>query len=212
MSADFLFNPQSPTVIGEPAWDIALFYPMQGGWSESDYLSVALSENWMVEYSDGCIEVLPMPTLAHQLIVRFLLDSLRAFVDPRNLGMVLFAPLPLKTVPKHYREPDLIFNFTENHIKRGDKYYTGADLVMEVVSEDRRSHDRDYEKKRVDYAEAGIPEYWIVDPQQKLITVLVLEGQRYSEHGVFGAGSVADSQLLKGFAVAVDEVFAAAKL
>lgn len=211
MSTDYLPTPQSPTVIGEPAWDIALIYPMQGGWSESDYLDVVLTQNWMLEYSDGCIEVLPMPTLAHQLIVRFLLDSLRAFVDPRNLGMVLFAPLPVKTIPRHYREPDIIFNFTENHVKRGQEYYTGADLVMEVVSEDRRSHERDYDKKRKDYADANIPEYWIVDPQTQRVTVLVLEGGRYAEQGVFSAGTNATSRLLDGFSVNVDAIFAAAK-
>jgi Uma2 family endonuclease len=175
-------------------------------------LSVALSQNWMVEYTNGCIEVLPTPTLAHQLIVRFLLDALRAFVEPKNLGQVLFAPLPVKTVPTEYREPDLIFNFTENHAKRARKYYTGADLLMEVVSEDRRSYERDYDKKRLDYAEAGIPEYWIIDPQQQRITMLAMEGRQYVEHGVFGAGSVAASRLLEDFTINVDAAFAAGRV
>jgi len=210
MSTDSLPTPQSPTIVGQPAWDIALLYPLQGGWSEDDYLSVALSENWMIEYTDGCVEVLPMPTIAHQLIVRFLLDALRAFVDPKKLGMVLFAPLPVKTVPAKYREPDLIFNFAENHAKQGKKYYESADLVMEVVSPDDRSRERDYEKKRSDYAEAGIPEYWIVDPNERRITVLALEAGGYVEHGVCGPGSMAASRLLEGFSVSVDDVFAAA--
>jgi Uma2 family endonuclease len=211
MSTDSLPTPQSPIIVGQPAWDVALMFPMQGGWTEDDYLSVALSENWMVEYSDGCIEVLPMPTIEHQLIVKFLLKALESFTEPRSLGVVLFAPLPLKTVPRSYREPGLIFNFTENHAKRGDKYYTGADLVMEVVSEDRRSHERDYDKKREDYAKANIPEYWIVDPQSQRVTVLALEGSQYVEHGVFLTGMNATSRLLDGFSVNVDAIFAAAR-
>jgi len=211
MSIDSLPTPQSPTIIGQPAWDIALMYPMQGGWSEDDYLSLALSENWMIEYTDGCVEVLPMPTIEHQLIVKFLLKALESFTEPRKLGVVLFAPLPVKTVTAKYREPDLIFNFTENHAKRAQEYYKGADLVMEVVSPDDRSRERDYEKKRLDYAEAGIPEYWIVDPQQQRITVLSLEAGRYVEHGAFAPGTSASSRLLEGFSVDVDAVFAAAK-
>ena len=101
--------------MGEPAWDVALLYPLQGGWSEEDYLRIALNENWLIEYTDGCVEVLPMPTIEHQLIVKFLLDVLEAFIEPKKLGMVLFAPLPVKLLPKAYREPDLIFNFTANH-------------------------------------------------------------------------------------------------
>jgi Uma2 family endonuclease len=153
-----------------------------------------------------------MPTVEHQLILRYLLDMLRAFVEPRNLGMVLFSPLPVRTLVKRkYREPDLIFNFTENHARQGRTFYTSADLVMEVVSDDRQSHERDYQKKREDYAEAGIKEYWIVDPQEHRITVLALDGSQYLEHGAFGAGSIAESRLLDGFSIRVDDVFAAGK-
>ena len=68
----------SPPVVGQPAWDVALFYPLQGGWSEDEYLSLAFSQNRLVEFTDGCIEVLTMPTIEHQILVRFLLDALRA--------------------------------------------------------------------------------------------------------------------------------------
>jgi Uma2 family endonuclease len=205
-------SPQFPTpVLGEPAWDIALLYPGQGYWDERDYLDLAAKTNQLVEYSDGFIEVLPMPTIEHQLIVRFLLDVFRAFVEPKKLGIVLFAPLPVWTRDRQYREPDLIFQFTENHAKSDRKYYKGADLVVEVVSEDAQSQLRDYEKKLVDYARAGIPEYWIVDPQRATIRVMVLNGGQYDARGEFKSGEQATSQLLAGFEVAVSDVFAAAK-
>jgi Uma2 family endonuclease len=190
---------------------LALLYPLQGGWTEKDYLDVAFARNWLIEYADGCVEVLPMPTIEHQLIVRFLLDVLRAFVEPRKLGVVLFAPLPVKLGVKSYREPDIIFNFAKNHVERSKQYYEGADLVMEIVSDDLRSQQRDYEEKRHDYAKAGILEYWIVDPHQVRVTVLALVGAHYIEHGVFGPGSAATSHLLDGFSVDVAAVFEAAK-
>lgn len=211
MSTAPLPIPQSTPVVGEPAWDIALLYPLQGGWSEEDYLSLTLSQNWLVEYTEGCVEVLPMPTIEHQLIVKFLLKSLEAYIEPKNLGVVLFAPLPLWLGPKTYREPDLIFNFAENHEKSDKPYYESADLVMEVVSEDARSRERDYQSKRTEYAKAGIAEYWIVDPQEKSVVVLRLQGPQYAEHGVFNSGDRATSLLLTGFGVDVDAVFAAAK-
>lgn len=65
--------------------------------------------------------------------------------------------------------------------------------------------------KRREYALAGIPEYWIVDGEQPSIIVLTLAGEGYQLHGAFGPGERADSVLLPGFAVDVDEVLAAAQ-
>jgi Uma2 family endonuclease len=62
-------------------------------------------------------------------------------------------------------------------------------------------------KKRREYAQAGIPEYWIVNPQSEMITVLTLERAKYAEHGVFARGAQATSALLPEFVVSVDEVF-----
>lgn len=70
---------------------------------------------------------------------------------------------------------------------------------MEVVSTDRQ---HDLVTKRAEYARAGIPEYWIVDPQERRITVLSLDGDAYREHGSWGPGQTADSSSLPGFAVA----------
>ena len=55
------------------------------------------------------------------------------------------------------------------------QYCEKADLVIEVVSEKNRPHD--IKKKRIEYARAGIPEYWIVDPEKETITVLVLKSK-----------------------------------
>ncbi len=79
----------------EPAWDIALLFPRQGQWSEEDYLT--LDTNRGVELSEGSIEVLPMPTMDHQLILGFLFEALRAFATASTpkLGTTLFAGLPV---------------------------------------------------------------------------------------------------------------------
>ena len=82
---------------------------------------------------------------------------------------------------------------------------------MEVVSGSPADRDRDLVRKRRDYALAGIPEYWIVDPQEEVIYVLRLEGKEYVEHGRFTAGDVTTSALLPGFTVPVDDVWEAAK-
>jgi len=58
------------------------------------------------------------------------------------------------------------------------------------------------------YARAGISEYWIVDPEARTIEVFVLQDGAYTLLVKAGPGEKAHSQLLNGFEVAVDEVFA----
>ncbi len=195
----------NPHVQPEPTWEVALLYPPQGAWSEEEYL--ALEGHRLIEFSHGTIEILPTPTDRHQAIAAHLNDVLRAFVQARALGRVRFAPLRLKLWDGKFREPDLLFLSTARDDLRGEQWWSGADLVMEVVSED--DPRRDVEVKRREYARARIPEYWIVDPRHHTITVLVLDGERYVEHGMFGAGATATSVQLPGLAVAVDPVFAA---
>jgi len=193
--------------VGEPVWELAHLFPYQGYWTEEEYL--ALNTNHLIEYSDGFLEVLPMPTMAHQDIVSFLYHLLRAFVIQRNLGKVYFAPLRVRLARKEYREPDVVFLSMERLKHTTGDYPQGADLVMEVVSGSQADRERDLVTKRQVYAYFGILEYWIVDPKEEQIIVLRLEGEKYIEHGRFGKGEQATSFLLTGFNAIVDEVFAA---
>ena len=190
------------TMDTEPAWDVARLFPDQGCWSEDDYL--ALDTNRLVEYSDGCVEILPMPTLSHQLMVVFLCQALQSFVSARGLGTVLVAAYKVKLWEGKYREPDLIFVATEHEARLGEQFSQGADLVIEIVSPE--GCQRDLEIKRQEYAQAGIAEYWIVDPQLQQITVFALEGSTYVVHGQYSRGDDAESRLLTGFKVGVTDV------
>ncbi len=191
---------------GEPAWDVALLFPLQGRWSESDYL--AIDTNKMVELADGRLEVLPMPTFYHQLLVKYFVMRLDSHVVERRLGDVAFAPLPIRLFPGTFREPDIVFLRGE---RVGDPHdpLNGADLVVEVVSDAADNRRRDLVTKRTEYARAGIAEYWIVDPQEKCVSVLVLEAGEYRAHQERRPGGSAASVLLPGFQISVDELFAA---
>lgn len=187
----------------EPAWDVAYLFPEQGAWSEQEYLE--LRGNRLVEFSNGCIEVLAMPTMTHQLIADLLHTLLKAFVIPQGLGWTLSAPFSIRLWAGKFRQPDVIFMLKEHVARIHNERWDGADLVIEVVSDDDRR--RDLETKRFEYARAGIAEYWIVDPQRRAITVLKLDGQRYEVYGEFVPGQQATSALLIGFTVDVSTVF-----
>jgi Uma2 family endonuclease len=177
--------------------------PLQGLWTEEQYLRLTDQTNHFIEFTEGHVEVLPMPTRQHQAISRFLFLALLAFVQ-RLGGTVFYAPLRVRVAPGRFREPDLVLLLDVNDPRNQNAFWLGADLVVEIVSPDHA--ERDTVIKRADYAEAGIPEYWIVDPEEETITVLTLEGSTYVTHGVFRRGEAATSSLLQGFIVSVDAV------
>lgn len=200
------FNDETDTV-KEPAWEVAYLFPAQGEWTEEDYF--ALPDNTRFELADGRLERLPMPTTSHHRIVAFLYRLLLNFVGRRYPGAeALFASLPIRLGPNTLREPDIVLMLPEHRHRIHEQYWERPDMVIEVVSPKNRATDlRD---KRREYAQAGIPECWIVDPQSKTVTVLKLSGEIYVVHGAYGHGDIAESALLDGFRVDVDDIWRAA--
>lgn len=187
----------------EPVWAIAELYPNQGQWHEQEYL--LLETNRLVEYDDGFVEVLPLPTDKHQAIVLFLSMIFVNLCRNRG-GTVRTAGIRIRLRERKYREPDLVYVLAEHEHWRHQRYWDGADLVVEIVSGSAEDRERDLVIKRAEYAQAGIPEYWIVDADEASIIVLRLEGDRYLEHGVFGRGETVTSALLAELTVSVDAV------
>jgi Uma2 family endonuclease len=178
--------------------------PPQGRWSEEEYLLLTDHRNRLVEFTDGFLEPLPMPTDKHQAILGFLYQAFLGFIDPRG-GKVRFSPLRLQIRPGKFRVPDLLLLLSAADPRRQNRFWLGADLALEVVSEEKPQ--RDLVDKRGDYAEGHVPEYWIVNPQTETITVLQLQGDVYQEAGTYRRGESAASTLLAGFSVAVAAVF-----
>jgi Uma2 family endonuclease len=178
--------------------------PPQGRWSEDEYLVLTDHRNRLVEFTDGFLEVLPMPTDKHQAILGFLFQAFVGFIDPRG-GKVRFSPLRLQIRPGKFREPDLLLLLSAADPRRQNRFWLGADLALEVVSEEKP--ERDLVEKRGDYAEGRVPEYWIVNPQTETITVLRLRADAYEEGGIYRRGDSAASTVLAGFSIAVSAVF-----
>jgi len=179
---------------------------LQGLWTEQQYIRLGQQTTRLIEFDEGVLEVLPMPTSKHQFFIGFLYRVLYLLMEQHH-GVVAFAPLPLQLRPGKYREPDILLLLDRADPRFQDSLWLGADLIMEVVSPD--DPKRDTQTERREYAEASIPEYWIVNPLDETITVLTLHGSRYVEHGVFRPGQHATSLLLADFSVSVVDLFAA---
>lgn len=171
-------------------------------WTVAAYLELA--GTYLVEYVRGRLEILPMPTMRHQVLASRMYDAVRAAAPPQSL--VLFAGTRVRVAEDTFREPDVLYIPPELTSTARSEYAERVTLVVEVVSQSNRDHD--LETKRAEYAGAGIPEYWIVDPEERRVTVLTLRGDHYATHGVFEDGAEATSLLLPTLRIDVSTLLA----
>jgi Uma2 family endonuclease len=183
--------------------EVAQLWPPRGQWTEADYFTLP-DTNRFIELSEGELIMPPHPTHTHQLIVFELATKIRAFVQEQELGIVQIGPLPVRLWPGKIREPDILFVAREHSDRIGEQTYGPPDLVVEVLSPGTRRIDR--LEKTVEYARAGVREYWIVDPDGRTVEVFILREGAYELLGKWGGGEEACSEVLAGFRVAVDEV------
>jgi Uma2 family endonuclease len=195
----------------EPAYRLDLpeteTWPRQGDWTYEDYLRLPDDGN-RYEVIRGALYVTPAPNFKHQFSVVKLVSALDGFVSKGELGVVLAAPfdvlLPVGIASPV--EPDVLFFRTGNAPQENDKNFQGVpDLIAEVLSPRTRSLDR--KVKLQAYQEAGIPEYWIVDPNARAVEVHVLENGRYVELCRGGVGDKVRSVVLPGFELEVAGLF-----
>ena len=172
----------------------------------AEYLDLEGLDDGVWELVDGVLEKMPAPSLEHQRLIGVLyrlIDSYLAAAFP-PVGIAL---LGVGVALSQFRVavPDLVYVRAERGYILGGNLVEGVpDLVVEVLSQDRA---RDLVMKRGWYAEAGIPEYWILDPVNDTITVLELAGGRYVERAVLGRSDIMTTAAIPGFALPLGQVF-----
>lgn len=158
-------------------------------------------EDTHAEWIDGEVIVFMPPTTHHQNVVSFLLTLLRLFTSFLGRGVVLTAPYEMKLWDERpSREPDILFVAKEHAERIDENRLKGpADLVVEVISSSSVTRDRS--DKFYEYEEAGVREYWLVDPRpgkQRADFWVLDEDGRYRPVPFDGEG-VFRSQVLPGF-------------
>jgi Uma2 family endonuclease len=195
----------------EPAYRLDLpeteSWPRQGDWTYEDYLRLPDDGN-RYEVIRGNLYVTPAPRLKHQFSVAELSLRLGGFARENELGRVLWAPLDVNlpfgiATPV---QPDIVFFRSANEPNWEKQSFDGVpDLVVEVLSPSTRSRDRRIKLRA--YQDAGVPEYWMADPDARAVVVHVLQGGRYVELCRGGVGERVRSAVLPGFEIAVADLF-----
>ncbi|SNB64232.1 Uma2 family endonuclease [Thermoflexus hugenholtzii] len=171
-----------------------------GGWTLERYLTEA-PEDQIWEFARGEVLVHSPATAEHQRLVGFLYRLLQEFCERTRWGEALTGPAALQILPDVVREPDVFVLAPEDipHA-RGVPLTVRPVLIIEVTSPSTRTLDR--EEKAQDYAQAGVPEYWVVDPEHRELWVYRQSGETYQAERVT-AGWVS-SVAVRGFALRVE--------
>ncbi len=175
-----------------------------GGWTLEEFLRLA-PENQRWEFVRGEVIVHSPASVRHQEIVGWMATLLHLFCEHTACGEALLGPAALLVLPQVVREPD-IFVLPAGPVEEGQGglILTRPRFVVEVASPSTRRID--LEDKAREYAQAGIPEYWVLDPDEPALYQYLLEEETPAYHRHRHTEGWVWSQALSGFGLQVDWV------
>ena len=172
------------------------------------YLETLPDDNNRYELIAGELFVSCAPGLPHQLALQRLQVAIVKYLETNPIGIV--AP-GAGAVFSDYDAviPDLAFVLNERweKIVANDRFIAAPNLVIEVVSPGKENRNRDFKAKRGLYAKYGVEEYWIVDRDNRSVTIFRLQDESLEETGTLHDGDQLTSTLLPGFSLNVGSLF-----
>lgn len=174
--------------------------------SFDEYLAYDDGTDNRYELEDGALILMNPPIGLHALIIRFLSNTLEAEIQRLDLPWATLQVLGVRTASRRSRLPDLCvvpLEIVQQYRMVSAVIESGALIAIELVSPD--SIKRDYRFKRAEYAACGIPEYWIVDPAEQKVTLLLLVDGLYEETVYHGDNAI-QSQLFPDLTLTVNQI------
>ena len=172
----------------------------------SEYRSLDEADDGVWELVDGVLEHMPPPSYDHQNLVDFLVSMINLFQMslPAPIGWAV-SGIGVVLAEQRAPTPDMVYLRAERgHLIQGSFVEGIPDIIVEVLSTDRA---RDLMMKRRWYAEAGIPEYWVLDPASDALTILELSGDEYVIRAALGYGDTFFTPTIPGFALPLAQLF-----
>ncbi|HAG11495.1 MAG TPA: restriction endonuclease [Desulfotomaculum sp.] len=179
--------------------------PPKEVYTYADY--ALLPEGAPYQLIGGKLVMTPAPTTYHQIISMRLELKFANFVNEKNLGLVLDAPVDVYFGEKETYQPDIIFIARDRfHIIEPARINGAPDLVVEILSPSTGYYD--LKKKARTYARHGVKEYWVADPEDKSIEVYKGQEEKFVlDQRVEEKGKV-KSLVLDGLEVEIRDIFA----
>jgi Uma2 family endonuclease len=148
-------------------------------WTYDDLFDLPADKRY--EIIDGVLYEMPAPNAAHEVITMNLVQFVFSLVVWPLGGKILTAPVDLFLQHDNPVQPDLLILLPEQLGMISERGIEGVPaLLVEVLSPSNSRHD--LVTKRALYARAGVPEYWIVNPEAMSMEILTLDGDVYRSH------------------------------
>ena len=169
----------------------------------ADYLALPGDERY--ELHDGELVLVASPSEPHQRVSKRLALQMLS-VEEHGLGQVYYAPLDVILSDTEVVQPDLLFVSQErSHIITHANVQGAPDLVVEILSPS--TANRDWTYKRDLYARHGVKELWIVDPDARIVWVMLLRDGDFELVGVYGEGQSFSSSTLESLTIDLSNTF-----
>ncbi|MEW5952149.1 MAG: Uma2 family endonuclease [Bacillota bacterium] len=169
-----------------------------------DYLKI--DDDNQYELIGGKLILVPAPRTIHQRIKIRLVLFIADFIRKNDLGEILDAPTDVVLTEKDKPQPDILFVSKERLSIITETNVQGApDLVIEILSPSTSKRDR-VEKSRL-YYKHGVKEYWIVDPDGKVVEIFVPGEKNWNLFQAYGAEETLTSLLLTGLEIQLKDIF-----
>ncbi len=182
------------------------FRPYPGTATEEDVIRIEAQENRLCELVEGVLVEKPMG-FRESLLAVAIAQCLREFVTPRNLGLVTGEGGMMRLFAGLVRIPDVAFiswaRLPGREVPDAPIPRLAPDLAVEVLS--RSNTPSEMRGKREEYFEAGVALVWMVDPEERRVTVFTSpeDSVTYGSSDVLDGGTV-----LPGFLLALHDLFA----
>jgi Uma2 family endonuclease len=165
----------------------------------------APDDNLRYEVIDGDLYMTPAPSWWHQTGLGKLFILVGAWVYEHNLGWVASAPVGVVLDDEDGVQPDMVYVSRDRAQIISQRGLEGApDLVVEALSPSTEARDRGIKMRR--YAAAGVPHYWLLNPQTKSLEPFVLGAGGYEPAGIFGPGTTLRPAVFPGLEIAIDSL------
>ena len=161
-------------------------------------------EDERCELIDGLLYMMSQPTIEHERIRGSIFVQLYNCLKgkPCEVFDAIGVRLNLDDV---FLVPDVTVVCEKSKLADGKTCIGALDMVVEVISPSSAGRDRLIKFNK--YLKAGVSEYWIVDPETKIVNVNVLENGKYVNHA-YGKTDIVPVQALDGCAINLLDVFA----
>jgi Uma2 family endonuclease len=177
--------------------------PARARLSAEDYIASPQSAH-KSDLIEGVFVMASPASFDHASVQQFLITTLSNYVSARKSGVVLGENAAYRLNDDNVYQPDVSFLSNARLYLAGEVYVQGApDLAVEIISPSSRRYDAF--EKRINYARAGVREYWLVDPIERSVAIYTLEGDQFVR--ALQPDNQFHSHVLAGYWLQLDWIF-----